>query len=177
MPEIGEIKSGRKIDKANTTSRYVWAACVDCGKERWVREKEGKPRSTLCRHCSPSLFSRQGENSPHWKGGRVKTGHGYIACKVTTHPRADQRGYVSEHILVWERIHNKSLPENWVIHHLNGIKDDNRPHNLLAMPRGKHSQSFHMEVLKQRIRELESENKLLEKALESSQMIFKISEN
>lgn len=118
----------------------------------------------------------KGENSPTWKGGRRSDGD-YIRVKAEGHPRADSRGYIPEHILIWERTHNKPLPDGWLVHHINGIKNDNRPRNLLAMPKAKHHSGELVRTLKQRIRELEQETKLLEKALDSQQMIFRISEN
>ena len=39
---------------------------------------------------------------------------------------------------MWEQANDKPLPEGWVIHHYNGIKNDNRSSNLLAMPNKKH---------------------------------------
>ena len=39
-----------KIDKFH--KRVIWLACVDCGKERWVRILEGKPKSIYCHDCS-----------------------------------------------------------------------------------------------------------------------------
>lgn len=45
------------------------------------------------------------------------------------HPRASN-GYVFEHILVMERYLNRHLYPEETIHHLNGIKDDNRLDNL-----------------------------------------------
>ena len=53
------------------------------------------------------------------------------------HPRAI-KGYIFEHWLVWEEANNKSLPKGWVIHHLNGIKGDNRICNLEALSNRKH---------------------------------------
>ena len=126
------------------------------------------------------IHCKRGESHPNWKGGRRKRVHGYIQLKNPSHPRASKDGgYVFEHILVWERVHDKPLPEGWVVHHLNGITNDNRPQNLVAMPAQKHRKDHQTINLarKQRIRELEEENRLLKKALDDGQMIFNLSEN
>lgn len=112
---------------------------------------------------------------PNYKNGRIQSSKGYIFLSAKTHPRATANGYVFEHILVWERIHGRRLPEGWVIHHLNGIKDDNRPCNLIAMKRGAHTDLvIHW---KKHIRELETEIQLLKTTLEKQQSIFYINEN
>lgn len=122
------------------------------------------------------LAVRHGRDHHLWKGGKI-TVDGYVAVKQPDHHRADGQGYVREHILVWEKVHNKQLPDDWVIHHINGIKNDNRPRNLLAMPKGKHHSGLLLEQVQQRIRELEVEVRYLQRAFEDSQMIFYISEN
>ena len=75
------------------------------------------------------------------------------------HPRADKyhHRYVAEHVLVWEQAHGQPLPEGYLIHHLNGIKDDNRPENLVALLPKDHSTGTLRELLQKRIRELESQ--------------------
>lgn len=166
MTTIGVIKSYKG-------HKGIWLACPNCGKERLVPLLHGKQKYELCVKCAHP----RGNKNPKWKGGRLKQQSGYIIVHTPGHPRATKHGYVREHVLIWEQAHNKTLPQGWVIHHLNGIKDDNRPRNLIALPKGEHHFAMHMEALKQRIRELEAENKLLEKALDESQMIFKISEN
>ncbi len=115
-----------------------------------------------------------GARHPCWKGGKGFDSSGYIFRWVPEHPRA-VKGYVREHILVWEEYHQKQLPKGYCIHHLNGIKDDNRPENLVAMKAGEHIHQT--EPFKKKIRQLEIENRQLRRALEDSQMIFYISEN
>lgn len=98
----------------------------------------------------------KGSNSPSWKGGRWKTAKGYSVIYCPGHHHAHCRGkYVLEHILIWEKAHDQQLPKGWVVHHLNGIKDDNRPENLAAMPRKKHHNFLFILELQNRILDLE----------------------
>ncbi|KKN71811.1 hypothetical protein LCGC14_0416650 [marine sediment metagenome] len=168
-PQIGEIRRGDKIGRVSSVlSNFIWAACIDCGKERWVRYIRKAPEFQRCLACSKV------GNKNNWQGGRTYF-DGYIMIHTPNHYRANSRSYVFEHILVWERVHNRKLPTGWVIHHLNGIKDDNRPENLVALKRGEHT---HLEKpFKERIRTLEMKVELLEKALDANQLIYKLEEN
>ena len=114
-----------------------------------------------------------GDKNPAWKGGRRFIG-GYIWLYKPEHSRA-RKNLIQEHIWVWEQVHNCSLSQDWVIHHLNGIKTDNRPENLVALPNKQHK--YILAEKAQRIRELETKVKLLERALESNQVLFNIEEN
>lgn len=88
-----------------------------------------------------------------WKGGR-KDVRGYIRLLLPEHPRADKRGYVCEHIVAWEKAQGKPLPDGWVVHHLNGIRHDNRAVNLIALPDRKHKHILAAKA--KRIQELEA---------------------
>lgn len=90
-----------------------------------------------------------------WKGGRHKIKAGYIDCYRPDHPHTHDGKYVREHILVWEQFHGRALPKGYIIHHLNGIRDDNRPENLVAVPRRQHECRTVPKLLQKRIRELE----------------------
>ena len=125
---------------------------------------------------SHGLRDEYGKRNPHWKGGKMETAQGYIYILKPEHPHAmPSTGYIAEHILVWEEFHKKKLPRGWVVHHLNGIKNDNRPSNLLGLPNSKHNTLIAR--LQTKIRELEIENRQFRKALEGSQAIFYVSEN
>ena len=84
-------------------------------------------------------ISNSGKNSGNFKGFRQRTKDGYIWCKAEGHPYANSRGYVKEHRLVMEKYLGCILPREFVVHHLNGIKDDNRIENLAVMTFGAHS--------------------------------------
>lgn len=86
--------------------------------------------------------ARKSEKSSNWKGGVKKTSKGYIQVLLPTHKRADKCGYVMEHILVYEKETGIEIPINCCIHHLNGIKDDNRIENLCMMTNSAHT-TFH----------------------------------
>ena len=51
---------------------------------------------------------------------RLKSGYtverGYHLIYQPEHPRANKRGRVLEHILVWEETYHQPLPQGWIIH-------------------------------------------------------------
>ena len=87
--------------------------------------------------------SKKGEKSSNWNGGVRKTKKGYRMVLCPGHHRADTAGYVLEHIFVWEKESGIPLPDNCCVHHLNGIKDDNRIENLCVMLQKAHTVHHH----------------------------------
>ena len=87
--------------------------------------------------------ARKGEKCPNWNGGVKTNRNGYRLVLCPEHHRSDPCGYVLEHILVWERESGTTLPANCCIHHLNGVKTDNRIENLCVMLRGAHTVFHH----------------------------------
>lgn len=72
----------------------------------------------------------KGALSYRWKGGRWKS-RGYLNVYRPDHPHASPRGYVREHRLVMEAHLGRILLPSEVVHHINGICDDNRIENLM----------------------------------------------
>ena len=73
--------------------------------------------------------AHKGEKNYNWKG-KIKTTAGYIIINQHNHPFCSKRGYIAEHRLVMEQILNRYLKPQEKVHHINGIKSDNRPENL-----------------------------------------------
>lgn len=84
-----------------------------------------------------------GENNPNWKGGRIFNYAGYILIKNWNHPFCNPNGYIREHRFIMEKYIGRYLKPTEDVHHINGIKDDNRIENLeLFRSRSEHTK-FH----------------------------------
>ena len=80
-----------------------------------------------------------GIHSGNFNGYRRRTSKGYIARYVPDHPMASTNGLVMEHRLIIEESLGHYLPPEFDVHHINGIKDDNRLENLAVMTHKAHT--------------------------------------
>lgn len=87
--------------------------------------------------------AREGEKGANWKGGRKKNKAGYVLVLKKGHPMSDCNGYVMEHRLIMAEHLGRALRKNEVVHHKNGIKDDNHIENLELMLSGDHTKYHH----------------------------------
>jgi hypothetical protein len=109
---------------------------------------KGRPSSFLGMHHKPESIAKMRmlkklDRNPHWSGGRFKNSLGYILIKIPGHRGANAQGYVSEHRLVMETKLGRSLSDDEIVHHINGIRDDNRPENLQLFPSEGEHQGLH----------------------------------
>lgn len=65
-----------------------------------------------------------------WKGGRTKNAQGYWMVKSHDHPAKNCNSYVYEHRLVMEAELGRYLTADENVHHINGLRGDNRIENL-----------------------------------------------
>lgn len=97
------------------------------------------------------FYSKLSNRKKHWTDNpkRTRTSTGYIQLCVN----GEQ---VYEHRKVWENYYNVKLNPNEEIHHLNGIRDDNRIENLALVTNKNHPRRTLINVLQNRIKFLES---------------------
>lgn len=79
-----------------------------------------------------------------WKGGRfVHKTSGYVYVHAPAHPDANSRGYVLEHRLVMEEKLGRRLSPDEYVHHMNHVRADNRPENLMLLSKEEHQAEHH----------------------------------
>lgn len=142
--------------------KRISIACSGCGKEMIVRPCQAKDGKKFCSHVCYSN-SRKGKKLP-WidytqprklrKGGRTHIS-GYVFVKCNDHPKATKGGYVAEHVLMAEAVLGKYLPDKAVIHHVNGIRTDNRFDNFVICQ----DNNYHF-LLHNRENQIKKENNL-----------------
>lgn len=75
---------------------------------------------------------KTGANSPYWKGG-VYNSDGYVR-----HCSGKFKNKL-EHVIIAEGVLGRKLKKEEVVHHINGIRDDNRNENLMICTKSYHT--------------------------------------
>lgn len=121
--------------------------CHRCGAD-YVPYPLAKAQAEARQHCTRKCYAacraegnhddvetriRRGPKNHQWRGGRIQR-RGYILVYAPDHHsiagRGTKRKYVLEHRIVMEAKLGRPLKSNETVHHINGIKTDNRPENL-----------------------------------------------
>ena len=157
-------------------ANYKPRICVLCGREY-------KPNNSNAKHCSPECMAEscrirarkhyyEKRKHPCILCGRLckalvcqlcsstnryydKHG-GYVFLRMPSYPGSKKNGTILEHRYVMEQFLGRQLTSNEVVHHLNGVRNDNRIQNLALVTEKSHPKNTYIKLLQKRIRGLEA---------------------
>ncbi len=150
--KIGENTRFKKGHKHSTESKVKISQSLMGNKralgQKWSEESKRKislihkGRKTSEKTRSKMRKAQKGAKGNNWKGGRLKT-NGRILILTPEHPFAQKRGYIFQSRLVIEKKLGRYLKREEVVHHINGIIDDDSLDNLQLFPNSKEHMKFH----------------------------------
>lgn len=108
--------------------------CDECGAP--IRRADRPKSFHRARFCSIACSTSHALNPD---GNRSKNKRGYVIVTLPGRVR------IYEHRLVMERVLGRKLQPAEVVHHKNGIRDDNRPENLEVITNSAHVSMHHAE--------------------------------
>lgn len=160
----GQAEKGKwkGVNNPNWKGGKIERVCLVCGKKFYVDPSDIKRRTAD--FCSVKCYgqwaseNRTRDKVGTWKGGKKLNGYGYMQILV------GKNRYIFEHRLVWEKANGK-IPNGFIIHHLNGIKIDNRLENLICILRKEHSARKIIEPYQEKVRQLELEIYQIKKSI------------
>ena len=154
MPEIAKEYGVAVGTVFNRFHKYGLDPRPQCprpeAKEKLSRERKGK----FMRKTPVVWSEEQKHRLSEAKKGKFRyntaNGHhikirkdGYVVVFCPESPYTGKDGYRLEHILVMETHLGRKLKRGEVVHHINGIKTDNRIENLKLMKLGEHTSMHH----------------------------------
>jgi hypothetical protein len=122
----------RKKQKGKKKSKLEDRLCLGCGKQFHPRLR---PQKYCCLKCRPTGGHNKRPIEEKWRKM-----HGYI---VTQHQRNGKRVLIQQHRWIMEKHLGRKLLPTEDVHHINGIKDDNRIENLQVLTHGEHTRITH----------------------------------
>lgn len=133
------LEARQKISEANSGEKHPM----------WGKHHSEETKQKLSK-------AQWGEKGSNWKGGRSKNS-GYVLIWKGDHPNANCDNYILEHRLVMEEHLGRYL-ESWeVVHHVNGVRDDNRIENLELLPGN--NENLSLQKMQSRLEIQENETK------------------
>jgi hypothetical protein len=138
----GDIIACRKCDCGCNGIIYL---------KKWHFEKHSVIPRFIVGHNPATKFTVG--NKIGWKEGKTKC-NGYWLIYNPEHPFANKmgKGYIRQNRFLMEQKIGRYLTKNEVVHHINGIRDDDRIENLVLLNHREHISLHSKETVKRRMR-------------------------
>lgn len=152
-----------KYEDGKHPAEYFNCVCAVCGKK--FHDKPSHAAKCKNHYCSRSChyigkksymsgegnhqYGLKGDKNPTWKSDKKLSRYGYIQVRVLDHPFRTKHDFVLEHRLVAEKYllnddnsleikGKRYLKPEYVVHHKNFDRTDNRVENLQVMTESDH---------------------------------------
>ncbi len=147
------------VNREKRVGKIIGVTCPECGEERKIVCRSASILyKKRCNHCATIKSHRDNprigrqENHYNWKGGININRQGYILEYIRKdnpfYPMATNTGqkrfggYVLQHRLVMAKHLDRCLLPHEIVHHLNGVRADNRIENLNLISRIEHTVTY-----------------------------------
>jgi hypothetical protein len=132
---VGKVFGSLTVIALEGTSggHTVWRCRCTCGNETKIRN--ANLQSGGVRSCGCSQH-RTRDQHPNWRRGYTIS-KGYKHVLIYGSERTNR--YEAEHRVVMAAVLGRPLTNDEVVHHINGIKTDNRAENLQILSRQEHA--------------------------------------
>ncbi|MES2367480.1 MAG: HNH endonuclease [Pseudomonadota bacterium] len=114
--------------------------CITCGTQVW---KDWRKKTVKCRKCHHAAIKKDPTLHGSYKTGKHLDSRGYITIVARDAFKLMKNGRVFEHRYLMEKHLGRRLRGNEHVHHINGIKTDNRFENLQLMNARSHLKLHH----------------------------------
>lgn len=139
-----------KRDHNTRFGKARWLCFCKCGREIITDSSSlvsGKATSCGCKRketcrdrLKTGILTKYGKDNPLWRGGIKRDQGGYVHIRMGN-------AYIWEHRLVAEMKLGRPLLPREIVHHINGVRNDNRPENLMIFPNRSEHRKHHAAVV------------------------------
>lgn len=110
-------------------TKTTWKCKCKCGQTTLATTNNLLAGNKKSCGCIPRLGGK-GKNNIKWTGGRTKRSDGYVTVRCYDYPGSNKAISISEHVMIMAKHLGRPLLSHESVHHINGIRDDNRLENL-----------------------------------------------
>lgn len=115
--------------------------CETCNKTFIRQSYPSKEKLSKHKYCSNRCAGLAVGGDFRKAVSRRIDSNGYVMIKIPNNPMARINSWVPEHRLIMSQIIGRPLIRKEEVHHINGNKQDNRPENLMLLPKPEHTKN------------------------------------